>query len=161
MTTPPGHAPPPLPPAQQMRPEHFPTSIGRDGRVAWVVGFAAAIGFPGLAIIAASAAMLVLGILQQGKNPVARAVGRRAAVFGALSLLVTVFFFLMIFVIAPALIDAGVIADSSAWSAALMVPLAVWVVVAGPLTCVIMAIVALARPVTRERAQRVYADASR
>lgn len=147
--------------ARDLRPEHFPTTVGKDGRIAWSLGLLGLIGFPGLAIIAASLAMLIAGLLQLGKNPVATVVGRRAAIFGGISLLATVLFFVMIFVIAPALIDAGIIEDSSPGSALFMVPLAVWVVLAGPLTCLVMGIVGLAKPISREKAERIFARAGR
>lgn len=141
--------------------EHFPTTVGKDGRIAWALGLVSLIGFPGLAIIATSLAMLITGLLQLGKNPVATVVGRRAAIFGGVSLLATILFFVMIFVIAPALIDAGVIDDSSPTSALFMVPLGVWVVIAGPITCLVMGIVGLVKPISRERAERIFARAGR
>lgn len=166
------HVPPPvqsaspqawqmLPSARDLRPEHFPTTVGKDGRVAWSLGLVGLIGFPGLAIIAASLAMLIAGLLQRRKNPVARSVGTRAAIFGAVSLLVTILFFTFLFGILLPLVDAGVVADNAVWPAFIMVPLGVWVVIAGPITAIVMGIVGLAKPVGREKAERLYARASR
>lgn len=152
----------PVPPsAREMRPEHFPTTVGRDGRIAWSLGLVGLIGFPGLAIISASLGMLIAGLLQRRKNPVARSMGARAAIFGAASLLATILFFTFLFGILLPLVDAGVVADNATWPPFIMAPLGVWVVIAGPITCIVMGIIGLAKPVDREKAQRLYARAGR
>ncbi|GAA1326045.1 hypothetical protein GCM10028787_08020 [Brachybacterium horti] len=149
------------PPAHLLTPEHFPTTVTRDGRIAWAFGLLGFIGFPGLATIVMSITLVILGLVQRGKNPVARAVGRRAAIFGAISLLATVVFFVLIFAVWPALEEAGVVSGDSVPMMFLMVPLAVWVAFGAPITGVVMGIVALTRPVSREKAERIYAAAGR
>ncbi|MGO1979095.1 hypothetical protein, partial [Brachybacterium tyrofermentans] len=114
-----------------------------------------------LSILAPSLAMLITGLLQRRKNPVARSVGTRAAIFAAVSLLATILFFTFLFGILLPLVEAGVVADNALWPAFIMVPLGVWVVIAGPITCLVMGIVGLAKPVSREKAQRLYARAGR
>lgn len=154
-------APPVPPPAQALRPEHFPTTTTRDGRIAWAFGLLGLISFPGLAVIAMSITMLILGLAQRGKNPVARAVGRRAAIFGALSLLAAIVFFVLLFAVWPALQSAGIVTDDSVAMGVVLVPLAAWTAFIGPITGIVMGIVALAKPVSREKAERIYAGASR
>lgn len=147
--------------ARDLRPEHFPTTVGRDGRLAWSLGLLGLIGFPGLAIIAPSLAMLIAGLLQRRKNPVARSVGTRSAIFGGISLLATILFFTFVFGILLPLIDAGVVADDAVWPVFIVAPLGVWVVIAGPITAIVMGIVGLAKPVGREKAERLYARGGR
>lgn len=149
------------PAAHEMRPEHFPTTVGRDGRIAWSLGLLGLLGIPGLSILAPSLAMLITGLLQRRKNPVARSVGTRAAIFGGISLLATILFFTFVFGILLPLVEAGVVADNALWPAFVMVPLGVWVVIAGPITFLVMGIVGLAKPVSREKAQQLYARAGR
>jgi len=149
------------PAAHEMRPEHFPTAVGRDGRIAWSLGLLGLLGIPGLSILAPSLAMLITGLLQRRKNPVARSVGTRAAIFGGISLLATILFFTFVFGILLPLIDAGVVADDAVWPVFIVAPLGVWVVIAGPITAIVMGIVGLAKPVSREKAQQLYARAGR
>lgn len=159
---PPGAAQVPPPAPAPDGPERFPTTVGRDGRLGWSMGLIALIGVPGLAIAAASLGMIIAGLSQRSKNPVARTVGGRAALFGAISLAATLLFFLLVFAILPALENSGAIPpDANAVWALTAAPLGVWVVVAGPLTCIVMGILGLARPVSQEKAARIFADAAR
>ncbi|MGO1925961.1 MAG: hypothetical protein ACTH1T_09990, partial [Brachybacterium tyrofermentans] len=83
------------------------------------------------------------------------------AIFGGISLLATILFFTFVFGILLPLIDAGVVADDAVWPVFIVAPLGVWVVIAGPITAIVMGIVGLAKPVSREKAQQLYARAGR
>lgn len=145
----------------ELRPEHLPTSVGDDGRIAWALGLLGFLSFPGIAILATSIAMLVAGLVQRKRNPVARSVGTRAALFGAVSLLMTVLFFGFGFGVLVPLGEAGIIGDDTIWPAFILVPLGLWVVVAGPITAIVMGIIALAKPFSPEKLQALYAKAGR
>lgn len=162
--------PPSAPPlkARDMRPEHFPTApMSHDGRIAWVVGLVSLIGIPGLfiglpglAILPTSITMIVVGVAQHGKNPVAQAVGRRAATFGAISLAVALLFFVMLIIVLPTAEAVGFTpGDWDLLHYIIVVPLSAWTGVLGPLIAFLMAIIALTDTVSTKKAEKIYARA--
>lgn len=134
-------------------PEHFPGSLTLDGRLPWVFGFLSLVGLPFLSLLAPGIAMMIAGPLQRRKNPVAARTGRRAAIFGAVNVLVVIVYLIVLFFasrggpVSPA--EAPLLIYGFA------IPAAVYLVAVGPIINVVMAILGLARPVSREKARRI------
>lgn len=150
--------PPPLTP-RDLRPEHFPTTASNDGRIAWIVAFIMCIPFPGLSAIAGYIVMIVVGRGQRGKNPVARAKGRRASNF-AIASLATILVFIPVFTTLILLEDyAGV--DPSTLEPFMMIaaPFGIWGFIIGPLTAFVIAIIAATDHVSELEATKIYARA--
>ncbi|MDO5662380.1 MAG: hypothetical protein Q4G40_06775 [Brachybacterium sp.] len=149
-------APMPFPPhGAPVDARHFPTSAGNDGRIAWALGLLGLIGFPGAAAICMGASMLIVGLLQGKKNPVARAIGRRAALFGAITLATVVVFFSA--VVTGVNLNPSMDSPLSIALMIVLIPTGGWMIIVGPLVGLICGIVALARPVPRDRAARILA----
>lgn len=145
-----GTAPAPFPSAPS--PEDFPTTVGNDGRIAWALGLLGVLGFPVIAALAMSITMIVLGLLQRKKNPVAARTGRNAAIFGATVLAsVPIFFGLLFFGLPREPTPEPPIA------ALIAIPFGIWMILGGPITGVVMGIIALVRPVSRDRAAKILA----
>jgi hypothetical protein len=175
--TPPGHhapqdvpsspehgAPSPLGPAPTdgrgpVRPEHFPGSMALDGRLPWVFGFLSLVGLPFLSLLAPGIAMIIAGLLQGRKNPVAARTGRRAAIFGAANVLVVVVYLVVLFL---ASMDGPVSpAEAPLLIYGFAIPAAVYLIAVGPIINVVMAILGLARPLSQDKARRILERAQR
>lgn len=133
-------------------PEDFPTTMGNDGRIAWALGLIGVIGFPAVAALAMSITMIVLGLLQQKKNPVAARTGRNAAIFGATVLAAVPIFFGLLYFGLP-----REPTPEPPLAALIAIPFGVWMILGGPITGVVMGIIALVRPVSRDRAAKILA----
>ncbi|GAB2538274.1 hypothetical protein [Brachybacterium huguangmaarense] len=138
------------------RPEHYPTVAGVDGRIAWAMGLLGLIPVPGLAALVTGIVMIVVGLRQRRRNPVAKRLGRNAAILGA-TLLVGVVVFFTLMGIGIATEDPGSSGDTPSPLLLLAAPFGIWMIVIGPLVAVIMGVIALARPVSREKASRILA----
>lgn len=143
------------------RPEDFPTSAANDGRLAWMLGLIAFLPIPVIGLFAAVIAMVVTGLRMGGKNPVARAVGRRAAICAAIQVI-------------PLLTGAGFIIwnltvlhgasmrfEDHPIALMIWIGSCVWAAILAPLLLVTMGIIGLARPVSREKAAQVLAASGR
>lgn len=133
----------------------FPASISQDGRLPWVFGLLSFIGLPFLSLLAPGITMTVLGLRERRKNPVAARLGRNAAIFGAVNTGIVVLYLLVLFV-ASAIYDGGVsFEDNPVLIAGFAIPVAVYIVAVGPVLNLILAIIALVRPVSREKAAAI------
>ncbi|EWS81388.1 hypothetical protein BF93_17585 [Brachybacterium phenoliresistens] len=160
---PPQAGPPPASPDTRgpVRPEHFPGGISLDGRLPWILGFLAVLGLPFVSLLAPGIAMVIAGLLQQRKNPVAARTGRRAATFGAVNILVVVLFLAVLF-IGSFFGDGTYTAEEDPLVIfGFALPFGIYLVAIGPILNLVMAIVALARPVSREKAQRILEPTGR
>lgn len=143
--------------------EDFPSTPARDGRVAWIPGLlgllllADFLGVHTVSALPMSVAMIIVGLIQHRENPVARRTGRNAAIFG-LAVLVPVVILIAAYRVIP-ILDARDLAsfDTLDSVGALMFPLAIWEFFIAPLVGAIMGIVALVRPVSRQKAARILA----
>ena len=130
-----------------------------DGRLPWVFGFLSLLGLPFLSLLAPGFAMIIAGLLQGRKNMVAARTGRRAALFGALNVLVVIAYLAVLFF---ASMDGPVSpAEAPLLIYGFMIPVAVYVVVLGPMVNVVMAIVGLARPLSQEKVRRILEQTQR
>lgn len=140
------------------RPEHFPTTVSNDGRLGWTLGLVSVFGVPGVTAVVCGTAMIIGGLMQRRKNPVARRTGRNAAIFGA-SLVVSTVLFFSIMGIGVALENSGSDVEPffNAFGAWVFAPLGIWMIIIGPLVAFIMGIVGLTVPVSRKKAERILA----
>ncbi|GAB3061035.1 hypothetical protein [Sediminivirga luteola] len=118
-------------------------------------GLLSFIGLPFLSLLAPGITMIVLGLRQRRKNPVAAHLGRRAAIFGAVNTGIVVLYLLVLFV-ASSIYDGGVrFEDNPVLIAGFAIPVAIYIVAVGPLLNLVLAIIALARPVSQEKADKI------
>ena len=150
-------APPPLAP-QDLRPEHFPTTARNDGRIAWIVAFVMCIPVPVLSVIAGYITMIVVGRGQRGKNPVARAKGRRASNFAIISLASLLLFVLGSTIFVTLEEFAGVDPGSHPLFMAI-IPFGMWGLFIGPFTAFVIAIIAATDHVSERQAEKIYSRA--
>lgn len=156
-----GAVPAPPDPRGPVRPEHFPGGISLDGRLPWILGFLAVLGLPFISLLAPGIAMVIAGLLQQRKNPVAAWTGRRAAAFGAVNIVVVALFLAVLF-IGSFDSDGGYTAQEDPLVIyGFALPFGIYLVALGPILNLVMAIIALARPVSREKAQRILETTGR
>lgn len=147
-------------------PEGYPTTASNDGRIAWAMGL---IGASGIVLIwvlpihtfVMGLVMLIVGLIQRGKNPVARAVGTRAAIFGGIS---TVLSIVPIIAFILTVIGFASTAENQSTADTILgigflgtALLSLFVLVLVPLVGTIMGIVGLVRPVPRDQAARILA----
>lgn len=135
-------------------PQHFPGNMTLDGRIAWAFGLLALIGLPFLSLLAPSITMIIVGLKQRRKNPVAARTGRNAAIFGSVHLLIVTAFITV--GIAVSLVRGGGVssADNPLLVYLFVIPVGIYLAIVGPLINVIMAIIAFVRPVSRAAAQQ-------
>ncbi|MGO1875895.1 hypothetical protein [Agrococcus casei] len=142
--------------AEGMQQLVFPTTMSRDGRIAWVFGLLSVLGLPFLSLVAPGVTMTVLGLLQRRKNPVA-AVGRNVALFGAINVAVCAIF-LIVLAGSSAVYEGGVTLDNNPLLLILFAfPVGAYIVAIGPILNIVLAIVALVRPVSPARAAKILA----
>lgn len=135
----------------------FPTTMSRDGRIAWVFGLLSVLGLPFLSLVAPGVTMTVLGLLQRRKNPVAARVGRNVALFGAINVAVCAIF-LIVLAGSSAVYEGGVTLDNNPLLLILFAfPVGAYIVAIGPILNIVLAIVALVRPVSPARAAKILA----
>lgn len=141
------------------RPEGFPTTVSNDGRLGWAISLVSVVGFPGACAIVCGIAMIIGGLMQRRKNPIARRTRRNAALFGASLVLSTAAFF-AIMGIGIALENAGSDVEPffNAFGPFVFAPLGIWMIIVGPLVAFAMGIVGLTVPVSREKATRILAE---
>lgn len=133
-------------------PAGYPTTVGNDGRIAWALGLIGFIGVPALASLAMGTTMMIVGLMQRKKNPVARVVGTRAAIFGASAVLAVILFFAFM------VIGFWLEPEPQSNPSPLLMVMAVFGVYQmflAPLIGVIMGIVALVRPVGPTKAASI------
>lgn len=133
--------------------------MSEDGRLAWALGLLGLIGFPGLAALVMSITMLVVGLLQRRRNPVAARTGTRAAIFGGITL-ATVIAFFTILAIEVSTSDPAQTSDTPSPLVIVFIVLGIWMIVVGPLVGAIMGIIALARPISRDKAASILEQAT-
>lgn len=137
------------------RPEDFPTTAGNDGRIAWALGLLGFLSVPGLAALVTGIVLVVVGLLQRRKNPVAARTGRGAAILGATLIASVVIFFSTMAIGISLEQQRGGPTDGFDPLFLIIVPVGIWMLAAGPLVAIIMGFVALARPVSRDKAARI------
>ncbi|EWS81832.1 hypothetical protein BF93_14860 [Brachybacterium phenoliresistens] len=147
--------PPPFP--RHPTPDFFPTTASNDGRLAWAFGLLSLLAVPLLSLLVPSILMLVVGLAQLGRNAVARRSGLRAALLGGANLLIVVLYLVMLGTLTRVLggIDAQ---EQPGVFYGLALPGLVYICVLAPLVNIVLGIVALARPVSRQRAARILAQ---
>lgn len=141
---------PPLPP--DPGPEHFPASALDDGRLAWALGLLALVALPLASAALPGIAMLITGLVLSRRNRVAKSVGLRAAAFGAVGIALPALFILTLFVLTS---TEPVSFDEEPVQSAILTVGAIVTAVLYPLTAIVLAIVALARPVSPAKAARI------
>lgn len=148
--------------------EHFPTRALDDGRAAWALGLLALAALPLLAallhgigrwiILPLAAAllpgiaMLIAGLMLSRRNRVARVVGLRAATFGAAGITLTGLLLLALSTVNGH--ETGSF-DEAFNRLVLFGAVAILTTVLYPLTAIVLAIMALTRPVTPGKAARI------
>jgi len=133
--------------------------VSEDGRLAWALGLLGLLGVPGLAALVMSIVMLVVGLLQRRRNPVAAHMGTRAAIFGGITL-ATVIAFFTILIIGMVTTDPTRTYDTPPPLGIALIVLGIWMILVGPLVGVVMGIVALVRPVSRDKAAAILERAA-
>lgn len=136
-------------------PAHFPTSPKNDGRFPWILGFLALVGFPGLSLLVPSLAGIIAGAIVARRNRVARRLGGRAILFGAANIVLMISFFTLLFGLHPWAVDRGYIPEEWLPATILLIALSAWVAFIGPITYVVLAIIAASKKVTRSKAARI------
>lgn len=139
---------------RDQQPEHFPTTLSQDGRLAWVFGFLGLLGVPILAATVTGLVMLIVGLVQRRKNPVARSVATRAALWGALGVVLGIGYIAALFVFTQ-LTGGGATFEEAPLLTTILIVWAVAMAVLYPIASIILAIVGLVRPVSRERAAAI------
>ncbi|MFC0674631.1 hypothetical protein [Brachybacterium hainanense] len=134
----------------------FPTTLSRDGRLPWAFGLLSLIGLPFLSLLAPGITMIVLGLLQRRKNPVARHVGGRAALFGAINVAVVLGYLAALIIGSAAHGGSVSFEENPLLIGGFIIPVAIYLVAIGPLLNLVLAIIALARPVSREKAEKIF-----
>lgn len=137
-------------------PQHFPTSVSNDGRIAWLMGFAALMMVPYGALLIPSVLMLIVGYIHRSRNPVARAVTAGAIRFAYFNLVIMAA--TVILMVASGLSSTDSMGQPSSTKMALDVIsffLVAYIVLIGPAIAVIRAIIAAASPVSPDKAYRI------
>lgn len=122
-------------------------------------GLLSFIGLPFLSLLAPGITMIVLGLRQRRKNLVAAHLGRKAAIFGAVNTGIVVLYLIVLFV-ASSIYGGGVsYEENPVLIAGFAIPVAVYIVAVGPMLNLVLAIIALVRPVSQEKAAAILARA--
>lgn len=143
-------------------PQGYPTTLRNDGRIAWVMGLLGCsflVLFTTIPVhtVITGLTMVVVGLMQRGKNPVARAVGTRAALFGGVMLLLSPLLVLAWIPTALVAIHAPP-SDGPLWvlaSSTLGLIIYGLVGVGLPLIAIMMAAISLLVPVSADRAAQI------
>lgn len=134
------------------RAEDFPTTAANDGRSAWTIGLIVLVPFFGMLI--APLVMLITATSNRRKNPVAAHVSRNVMIFAGITLALLVVA-LACSVVSTFYSDTG--AQLPTWLFIPLVPSLAWSMMIAPLVTLIMGIIALLRPVSREKAAKILA----
>lgn len=132
----PGPGPQQQPPPYPYR---YPQQRPESGTIAWAVGLAVLAFFPFVSSVVASVLMIIVGLKQRAKEPIAAANGRNAANFGLTYLVVTLILVPLYFVMLDVLTKDGPTSETFP----LMIPLIVWAV--ATLAFVVLCIIGVAR----------------
>lgn len=142
-------------------PEDFPTTVGNDGRIAWVLGLLGFLPIPLLGSVAMLITVITTGLLQRRRNPVARAVGTHAAIAAAVCLLGPLLLGGGFLLYALVSFDGPVRFEEHPVALSIWIAAAVWLAILDPLLGVIAGVVALVRPISRSRAAAILQRAGR
>lgn len=139
-------------------PQNFPTSVSDDGRIAWLMGFAALTMVPYGSLLIPSALMLIVGYIHRSRNAVARAVTNGAIRFAYFNLFVLALN-VVLMVVSGLLPDESIEQPGTAELVLTVVNflLGTYIILIGPAIAVIRAIIAAASPVSADKAHRILA----